>query len=267
MKKILVVFLLMCFTCGSVFAISFDTSVDADIRKNYNVEDNELPALPNAAPSSNERESKSPSKTVQVTKYNPSGKVYILKKGTKVNLELNNSITNWTPKGSIVSFTAKNGFCAKDGTIIPAGTIFKGKIVNSHPPQITGNGGLIELSINEIYFNGVKSFIQTKVSLADSKKVFLGNIKGKRSYWSNFSRAMRPGRKFFSATQSCAGAMAAIPVINLLSFVPLAGGAVVYAVNFVAAPFVSIFSKGGNLALPAGTMFQIKLIENSEIRG
>lgn len=264
MKKIIGILLLFFLTNAVTHAVEFDTSVDETIRKNYNVEYNELPALPKVVPTAEE---KTTSSTITEPKYNPTGKTYAIKSGTKVNIISNKSITDYTAKGSIVSFGAKNGFTAKDGTIIPAGTIFKGKVTDSHPPGLTGNGGLIELCIDEIYFNGVKSPIKTKISIANSKKVFLGNIKGQRCYWKNYSKAMNPGRKVFHAAQNCASAMAAIPVLNLVSFIPLAGGAAVYGVNFITAPVAAIFTKGGNIALPAGTEFQIKITEDTEIRG
>ncbi len=262
MRKIFSIFLLLCLFSSSAYAVEFDTSVDDTIRKTYKVEyDETLPALPSVVPTA--------SQTIDVVqpKYNPTGKKYVLKRGTKINLISNTTITGWTPKGTIVSFSAKNGFNAKDGTIIPAGTIFKGKVTDSHPPQLTGNGGLIELSIDEIYFNGVKSFIGSKLALADDKKIFLGNIKGERTYWKNYSKAMTVGKKTFSATQTCASAMSVIPVVNLFAFVPIVAGASVYAGNLVVAPFISIFKKGKDIALPAGTEFQIKLTENSEIFG
>ena len=102
---------------------------------------------------------------------------------------------------------------------------------------------------------------------ANSKKVFLSNIKGKRSYWKNFAKATTPGRKVFGATQSCANAMSVIPILNLVSFVPLLGGAVIYTVNFAMAPVIAIFTKGGSLRIPAGSEFQIKITGDCQIKG
>ena len=265
MKKIISILLLFCVTNMAGYAVNFDTSVDEKIRQSYDVEVNEdLPALPSFAPTTKE--------TTTITQsqnpiYNPTGKTYTLKSGTKIKLVSTKQITDWTPKGSIVSFSCLNGFTAKDGTIIPAGTIFKGRVTDSHPPQLTGNGGLIELCIDEIYFNGVKSPIETKISLANSKKIFLSNIKGERKYWKNIAATSKFGKKVFSACHTCASVLAPIPVINILSVIPLTGGAVVYAANLAVSPIISIFTKGGNIALPAGTEFEIKLTENSQIRG
>lgn len=263
MKKIISTFLLLSFLSTTVYAVEFDTSVDDAIRQNYNVEkNNDLPALPSSVPTAVETVA-----IPETPKYNLTGKVYTVKSGTKVKLVSTKSITDWSPKGSVVSFKSTTGFVAKDGTIIPAGTIFKGKITDSHPPQITGNGGLIELSIDEIYYNGVKSFINTSINSARAKKVFYGDIKGQRSYWKNFARNMNSGKKVFLATKDFAKDISGIPVVNLLSIVSIAGGSVYYVGNVIVAPVVSVFQKGKNIALPAGTEFQIKFDGSSEIYG
>jgi hypothetical protein len=279
MKKIITLFLLFCITNFAVYAVDFDDSVDSSIRKNFNVEDSELPKLPSVLPTDEEdiplpqtpsNSTKPPISTTtqqQKQNYNYTGKVYTIKKGTKINLVSRSKISDWSAKGTNVSFSASNGFTTKEGVIIPAGTIFRGTITNSHRPQIAGNGGLVELKIDSIYYKGLLTPISTKVSLANSKRIFKNDVKGKHSYWTNYAKAMQPGRKVFNATQSCASAMSPIPVINILAVVPLITGAVVYTVNFVAAPVIAIFSKGGSLSLPAGTQFQIKVTQDTQIRG
>lgn len=266
MKKIFACIMLFVFCTQTTIAVEFDTSIDDEIRKTYNIEEQNLPALPKASPNVQKETPKTEiSKTVE--KYNPTGKTYILKNGTKIELISQNILTDLTPKGSIVTFKAKNGFVAKDGTIIPSGTVFKGRVVNSHASQITGNGGLLAIEVNEIYFNGVRSKINSKTCNANSKKIFFNNIKGERKYWKNYSKVMSPSRKYFGKTQKCAGTMAAIPVVNLLAFVPLLTGAVFYGISFVSAPVISIFKKGGKLTVPAGSVFEIKLTKNIEIHG
>lgn len=264
MKKLVTIFLIMCFASPAIYAVNFDTSVDETIRKDYNVEINDLPALPNVIPTANDVET---SASVSQTKYNPTGKTYVLKNGTRVNLSLNKSVSSWSKEGSVLTFTSQNGIVTADGTIIPAGTVFKGKITDAHPPQITGNGGLIEISVDEIYFNGVKSFINTKICLINSKRVMFSEVKGKRSYWKNFAKDMKPGIKVFNATKNFAKDLSSIPVVNIISVVSILGGSVFYVGNAIVAPVVSLFQKGGNITLPADSHFQIKITENSEIRG
>ncbi len=259
MKKIICIFLIFCFVNVSAKAVDFDSSIDAEIRKSYNIEESTLPPLPEELPSEGIN--------IETPKYNPIGSYFTIKRGTKINLQSTKYMSDKTAKGSKISFAALEGIETKEGQIIPAGTIFKGTITNSHPAQISGNGGLIELKIDEIYFNGIMSKIDTKIHLAGSKKVFLGNIKGKRQYRNNFSKAMKPGVKTFKATQTCASAMSVIPIVNIVSFVPLLGGTVVYVINLAAAPVIALFTKGQSLTIPAGTNFQINFTRNAKIQG
>ena len=263
MKKIIATFLLLAVFVSPAFSASFDTSVDANIRKSYNVEpsntdDELLPKLPSTVPTMYEE----PEIKVQ-----PTGKIYTLKSGTKIKLISQRNISDRMVKGSKIPFTCENGFVTKEDAIVPAGTKFIGKITDSHAPQLTGNGGLIEISIDEIYFNGVQSKIETKLSKANSKKVFLGNIKGQRSYWKNFAKATKPGRTVFNATKTAASAMLVIPVVNILSVIPYTAGAIVYTGNVVVAPVIAIFTKGKSISLPAGSEFEIKLTDNCQIKG
>ncbi len=253
-------FLILCFIQTANFAVDFDTSIDESIRSEYNLENNNLPKLPSAVPTA----------TVDIPKvptYNPTGKTYKLISGTKVNLISNSSVSDRYAEGNNVAFSAQEGFVTQEGTIIPAGTIFKGTITDSHRPQITGNGGLIEIDINEIYFNGISSPINTKLSKANSKKIFLGNIKGKRTYFKNIAKSMQPGIKFYNGTQKVASSMNKVPVINFVSFVPVLLGGAVYGVNLIASPFISIFKKGESISIPSGSVFEIKILGENEIKG
>ncbi len=262
MKKIISIFaLLFIFNLTALAEEEFDTSIDEQIRREYNLNESNLPKLPSTVPTAS---------TVEVPKtpaYNPTGKTYTLKRGTKITLVSHSAINDRLAKGSKVSFSAYNGFVTKEGTVIPSGTIFKGTVVNSHTPQLSGNGGLVELSINEIYYNGIRSNISTKVSVANSKRVFLDNIKGKRSYWSNCGKRIKKGANAYKATERVANKMSNYPVINILSFVPLVGGAVIYSVNLVASPVLAIFSRGGSVSVPSGTKFEIKLTDSNIING
>ncbi|MBQ4122438.1 hypothetical protein IJD44_01750 [bacterium] len=262
MRKILATLLLFSFINLNVSAVEFDTSIDETIRKDYILESSEtdLPALPNAIPTvSNDIPLK--------TDVCATGKTYILKNGTKITLSSQNTITNYTRTGTKVSFVSQNNVYTKDGSLITAGTLFKGTVTDSHPPQITGNGGLIELRIDEIYYNGVMSPLTTTISRANSQKVFLSNIKGERKYWKNTANLTKPAQKVYKATREMTGTMAVIPVVNIVSFVPVVAGLAFFAINATVAPIISVFKKGESISLPAGTKFEIKIDGNTEIRG
>lgn len=262
MKKILIIILIFSFINLNTYAVEFDTSINDSIRKEYNLEESEaeLPALPNVSPS------KTPEIPVK-TNVTATGKTYKLKNGTKVTLSSQRAITDYTPAGTKISFVSQNNIYTKEGATIGAGTLFKGTVTDSHPPQLTGNGGLIELKIDEIYYNGVMSPITTKISLVNSKRVFFSDIKGQRKFWKNTAKVTKPGQKVFNATKSATSTMALIPIINIVSFVPIVAGIAVYTVNAAVAPIIAIFTKGGNLSLPAGTKFEIKIQNGTEIRG
>ena len=264
MKKLITTFLILCTINMTAIAVEFDDSIDASIRENYGVEHNSLPPLPSAPPTT------IPTllpDVEEITTFKPTGKVYTLKNGTKVRLQSKSSISEWSRKGAKISFLSKEGIITREGEIIPAGTVFKGTIIDSHRPQITGNGGLIEFTVDEIYFNGIMSKIDSKICKANSKKIFLNNIKGERKYWKNTAKDMTPGIKAFNATKSFAKDMVGVPIINLIGAVAVVGGSVVYVANLVVAPVVSVFQKGGSISLQGGTEFEIKITENNQIRG
>lgn len=261
MKKILSLILISLLINTSVYAVEFDTSIDESIRKNYKVEENDLPELPKSIPTADIEEVPPLPAVSKAT-----GKTYTLKSGSKVNLILRNKLSDWSPKGAYISFSSSNPVTTKEGYTIPSGTIFKGRVTDSHRPQITGNGGLIELCVDEIHLNGVMSKIDTKIALANSKRVFRSDIKGQRKFWKNCAKATKPGRKAFKATSGAAHDMASIPIINLLSPVIWIVGGVVYIVNAVFSPVVSVFCKGGSVSLPAGTQFQIKITDDVKIK-
>ena len=121
--------------------------------------------------------------------------------------------------------------------------------------------------VNEIYYNGIMSAINTKLTEVNSKKVFSGNIKGKRKYWRNCAKAMTPGKKTFTVMHKGAKALFPIPILNILSIVPLAIGGAVYIVNIPIAPVASIFMKGGSITIPAGTAFHATVLGSNQIRG
>ena len=263
MKKILSVLLLFCFLYTPIFAVDFDTSVDESIRKDYKVKESEqtLPALPNVSPSKDDV-------NIPVkTNLSATGKIYTIKGGTKIILASQKSVNEKYKKGSKIGFATQNNITTKDGTTIPAGTLIKATVTDSHGPQITGNGGLIELCFNEIYFNGVKSELDSKIDKANYKKIYFNDIKGERRYWKNFGKATKPGQKVFKATKKATKAMASIPIINIISFIPILGGSVFYTLNFVTSPVIMVFLKGGHISLPSGTRFEIKIKGDTEIRG
>lgn len=282
------IFLLLLLTTKS-FAFELDTSVDEEIRKNYNpsaLEQN-LPALPKTAPNQSQATgSKTPTtsnnpissvpKTQPVTqttkpqlvikkmdndyKFDKSTAIRI-KKGTKFRVRSNCMISDYQKEGTRVSFTSIKPVTQRYITI-NEGTKFTAVVEDSHLPQYTGNGGLIVLLVDGMVVNGSTKSVHAKITKANLKKVFLNNIKGKRGYIKGVSKQVDKGESFYKKTRRTSAKLADNPVGIIIAPIPTIFGAVVYAVNFAGSPIFAIWAKGSRISIPAGAEFEIKLLED-----
>ncbi len=292
MKKVV---LLLCVMFGVMMpslALELDLSVDEEIRKNYNpskLEQENLPPLPKtAAPSKTvTTKPKAPSTTTTTTSAPPKTTPVVseptrkkvnknlpgttltqddftaikIKKGTKFRLKSNNLVSDYLREGAKVSFTSLTPVYQRYVTI-PAGTVFTASVVDSHLPQITGNGGLVELKIETVQFRGRTYSAHGKVTKANHKKIFINNIKGKRQYWKGVANQVEKGHKFYKKTRETSKKLANNPVGVIISPIPTVVGVVAYVVNLAGSPVFSIGYKGGRVSIPAGSEFEIKLQED-----
>ena len=201
LKKILLLsFAAAVFFPGAVFCDDFvDDSIDSAIRAKYNtkkIESDLLPALPSEAdpfdttidafsPSPAESPAALPAKpenpspvtipakvtTTNTPAQNSVKSTAVLKKGKKFRVKLQNAVSDKTKPGSRVSFvsTAPETFTY---ITIPAGTVFKGRIVDSHQPYISGNGGLIVIKVDEMVYKGATTKLTQKSASQTTKKFF-----------------------------------------------------------------------------------------------
>lgn len=301
--KVIFTFYFLLFTfcniSSPVFALEFDTSLDDEIRKNYNPnkieKDMQLPALPrvfNEKPAStttvvNSKPDLTPIKkpieqaqtqpqTLSIRKQQSSisqkqpvaklsAESYAtLKYGTKIKVRSLSTISDKTKKSTRVSFVSTYPVSATYFTI-PAGTVFKGEVINSHRPQFTSNGGLIKIKVNSVILNGQTQALEACITKANHKKIFQNNIKGKRKYLSNMFKSTKPGchfcKKMIRVTAYLASDGSSI-IIAPFSFI--AGFAAV-AGNIIVSPVLATFKKGGSIAINEGSDFEIKLIQDMYI--
>lgn len=187
-------------------------------------------------------------------------------KGKKFHVVLKQSISSSTPAGTVVSFVSTHPETSTYLTI-PAGTVFKGKITDSHLPQITGNGGLIVINVSQMIHRGKAYNIDAKISVADDKRIFFNNIKGKRMYFQSIPISIKPGQKYFKkmwrVTKKLAKNESGVEII-LTPFSFLAG-TVVYGVNVVASPVLALFYKGKSITIPKNSPFVIQLREDAQV--
>lgn len=283
------------FICAMpTYSLELDMSVDDEIRKNYNPSQLELDALPpipevkNSASKTppaktvptktpTQTTTSAPPKTVPTTEYaKTTGRVkkdlpktssrddlaaIKIKKGTKFLVKSQTSVSDYSRAGAGLSFVSLEPVTKRYVTI-PAGTVFKGVVVESHQPQATGNGGLIVIKANKMVYNGATYSMNAKITKADGKKIFLNNIKGKRQYWKGVARQIDKGENFYKKTRRTSTKLANNPIGVIISPIPTITGIVVYAVNLAGSPLFSIYYKGGHVSLPAGTLYQIKLMDD-----
>ena len=287
-KKIFSLFVATLLLSSHCFAFELDTSVDEEIRKNYNpsaLEQN-LPALPKTAPSQSATTKTTVTTTNKTTpvvpktqpvsqpskpqlvikkmdndyKFDKSTAIRI-KKGTKFRVKSNCVISDYQRAGTQVSFTSIKPVTQRYITI-NEGTRFNAVVEDSHLPQFTGNGGLIVLMVDGIVVNNSTKSVHAKITKANMKKVFLNNIKGKRGYIKGVSRQVDKGENFYKKTRRTSTKLADNPVGLIISPIPTVFGAVVYAVNLVGSPVFAIWAKGSRISIPAGSEFEIKLLED-----
>ena len=287
-KKIFSLFVATLLLSSHCFAFELDTSVDEEIRKNYNPSalEHNLPALPKTAPSQSATTKTTVTTTNKTTpvvpktqpvsqpskpqlvikkmdndyKFDKSTAIRI-KKGTKFRVKSNCVISDYQREGTRVSFTSIKPVTQRYITI-NEGTRFNAVVEDSHLPQFTGNGGLIVLMVDGIVVNNSTKSVHAKITKANMKKVFLNNIKGKRGYIKGVSRQVDKGENFYKKTRRTSTKLADNPVGLIISPIPTVFGAVVYAVNLVGSPVFAIWAKGSRISIPAGSEFEIKLLED-----
>ena len=262
------------------FAFELDTSVDDEIRKNYNPSaiENSLPALPTTSPTETQNKTqpqtaapKNLPVTEKITKvpvkkmqFNPDfdkSTAIRIKKGTKFKVKSNAYLSDATSVGARLTFTTLKPVTQRYFTL-PAGTVFGAVVVDSHTPQISGNGGLLEIELENVKYNGQTYYANGKITKANHKKIFFNNIKVQRKYWKGVANQVDKGERFYKKTRRASARLSDNPVGMFVSPVPVIVGTGVYAVNLAASPIISVGSKGGRISIPAGSEFEIKLTED-----
>ncbi len=277
LNKLLLIFMSILYLCSSALAaFDIDTSVDDAIRKKYNpkkIEEDLLPPLPNNLKNdvplkSNENFSKPvfsapPLKEVKQTKFSQ-GQHITLKRGTKITVRLTSGISDKLSVGSKIYFKLSKPIRTRYFSL-PENTRFIGVITDSHSPQLSGNGGLIVIKIENITINGKTQEINAKITKANYKKIFFNNIKGKRTYLKNVAKSTEPGRKFYGKMWSKTKKLANDSVTLIFSPFTLITGVAVLGVNVIGSPVFALFSEGGSISIPANSPFEIKLLEDTTI--
>ncbi len=288
MRKLFALFLVLNLVGLQVLAFDLDPTVDDEIRRNYNpskLETEALPPLPKtAAPKSTPTPTPTP---VSNTSTNTAPKVLQplsatsdtsasnqlkaraqydstaikIPKGTKFRVLSHDTLNDNMAKGRKLTFTSTRSVTKRYITV-PSATVFKGVIVNSHQPQPAGNGGLLVLKVDKMNLNGKEYPVNAYITKANTKKVFINNIKGKRGYAKGVIDSTRPGRTFYHNMVDVTSRLADGPYTVLLSPFTVIAGVLVLGVNVIGSPLFGLFYKGKKLAIPAGAEFEIKFLDD-----
>ena len=272
MKRFFIILFTIFFAGLSSGAYELDMSVDEEIQKKYDASKlnyEVLPNLPKVDSSTQKTQAQTsvpkvtPIYTSSVPNVTPVDKssAIIIPGGTKFPVKSDQTIADTMRATTNVSFTTTAPVYSKY-TTIPAGAKFYGVIVDSHRPQLSVNGGLVVIRMGSLSYCGNTYRADGKITKANYKKVFLNNIKGKHQYWKGVGNQLKKGENFYGGSKKVAGRMSNIPIIEYVSFVPKVVGALGYGVNAVVSPVTGLFSKGGSLSIPAGSTFEIKLLED-----
>ena len=277
LKKIFINLLILTISAMPVLAFDLDMSVDDTIKKQYDTGKLEQDVLNNNINQSQKQSIKNstskslPSATLD---YSPTpmvitkaDNVYTKKipQWTTFTAKSNQAISGYSRKGTKVSFTTTENIYKKEVTI-PAGTKFYGEIVNSHGAQSTGNGALVVLKIISMTYNGTTYQVRGKITKAKSKKIFFNNIKGHRQYIAGIGKQIDKGENFYKKTRRVSSKMSDNPILVILSPIPTLVGFVSYAGCTALSPITALTTKGGNLNLPAGSVFEIKLLDRVYVK-
>ena len=290
MSEIRVIFTLILIFCyffsmpNYIFGFDLDETVDDKIRKNYNADkliddvqsstitrnaqpspEEILPNLPNITNNKKNKNTSDIQGTNIVTpniqyNYNKTGK-YKIHSGTTFIVTNNSKISDWMSKGTNIQFKTTGQKNGRKYTI-PASTTFYAKVIDVHQPQISCNGGLVAIEITGIRYHGDLIPVHGYVLRANDKKIFLGNIKGKRTYLSTTYKKGNWGRALFGRMFTLTVNLGKDGSTLLLSPFPLLYGTICLGANTLISPITAFFSKGGHVNIPQGSPFKIKITED-----
>ena len=289
-KSTLIIAFIYILSIQNGHAFDLDETIDDDIRKNFNpsklvedvnpnqtaleknlkaskikIKDENLPALPNIDKNNNTSKKSDVISNNTITpqkKYTYTRKGIKITKGTSFEVVSTSTISDWQQKGTTVKFITQKPIIKRRYTI-PASTQFVGEIIESHRPQITCNGGLVVIRINSMIYEGQTIPLNAYITRADDKKIFLNNIKGERTFLKTMWQKGNWGRTLFNKMMTLTVNLGSEGSTFVLSPFPLAYGTICLGANAITSPICAFFSKGGQVSIPAGSDFKIKILEET----
>ncbi len=272
MKKIIITLCIICLFAQYVTAAIFsyeediDYSVDEQIKNEYKTKQAEEDLLPPLPETYNDDEKYIQQEKVTVPNIQKTVTLnnvitHKIPAGKKFKVKILNNLSGNTKKNSVISFETIYPTEFAWGTI-PMKTRFRGKVMNAHNPQLSGNGALLVLSVTEINYNGQSFPAQGKVIFADNKNIFFNNIKGERQYISNMAKTIKPTSRFYDKMWRSTRRLSRNMPEAILSPFPFLVGGCAYLGGVAVSPMASLFKKGSQLNIRAGEYAIIKITDD-----
>jgi len=182
--------------------------------------------------------------------------------GTKFHVKSTSKVSDWNGINTQVSFTTIAPFY-KGMITIPSGAVFKGNIISARRPQITGNGGLLEIEINSLVYNGKSYSVEGKITKANGKNIFFNRIKGQRQYITGVKNKIKSANNFYKKARNLSNKLSSNPVGTILSPIPTITGWAGAFTGTALSPITGLIQKGKDISIPSGAEFELKLTKDA----
>ena len=198
-------------------------------------------------------------------KYNPNLRTARLPKGTQIRMVNQSKITDSLYKGQKITFLSTQDINTPYFKI-PAKTKFTTKVIDSHKPQLSCNGGLVALRIESALINGYTCPMNAGIIKLKTNNVHFSNLKGEHTYLKTTCKKAKWGQNMYKKWANTSHKLANKGAGVVLAPFPYLGGCVLACASTVSSPVTALLGKGGNLSIPANTTFTVKFYDDAIIK-
>lgn len=208
---------------------------------------------------------KTEKKQKQQTKIPVNYRATRLARGTQIRAINRTKISDSLVEGQTIEFLSTQEIYTTYFRI-PKNTKFVARVVDSHRPQMTCNGGLVGLRIVSANINGYTQQLNGGIIRKNNDNVHFSNLKGKHTYGKNVGKKAKWGQNIYKKWAKTSHDLANKGPGIILAPFPYIGGCILAGASTVSAPATALLGKGGSLVVPANTTFTIKLYDDALIR-
>jgi hypothetical protein len=195
----------------------------------------------------------------------PKYRTVCLPKGTQIRVVNTTRISDGLCEGQTVVFRSTQEIHTPY-FVIPSKTKFTARVISSHRPQFSCNGGLVALRFVSADINGYTQPINASIIKVKTDNIHFGNLKGRHTYWKTTCKKAKWGQKVFTKWSRTSSKLASKGPAVILAPFPYIGGCVTACASTISSPVTAMLGKGGNLVIPQNTAFTIKLYDDAKIR-